>query len=42
MSEVIKSEALIDLPDKKGIISKQELLDEMLKVKSPLVKSKGQ
>jgi hypothetical protein len=29
MSEVIQSEALINLLDKKGIISKQELLAEM-------------
>jgi hypothetical protein len=29
MSEVIQSEALINLLEKKGIISKQELLEEM-------------
>jgi len=29
MSEVIQSEALINLLDKKGMISKQELLEEM-------------
>ena len=29
MSEVIQLEALINLLDKKGIISKQELLEEM-------------
>jgi hypothetical protein len=28
ISEVIQSEALINLPDKKGIINKLELLDE--------------
>lgn len=29
MSEVIQSEALINLLDRKGLISKQELLEEM-------------
>ena len=32
MSEVIQSEALINLLDRKGIISKQELLEEMRSV----------
>ena len=32
MSEVIQSEALINLLDRKGIISKQELLEEMRRV----------
>lgn len=32
MSEVIQSEALINLLDRKGIISKQELLEEMKRV----------
>ncbi len=36
MSEVIQSEALINLLDRKGIISKQELLDEMKRVKASL------
>ena len=40
MSEVIQSEALINLLDKKGIISKQELLNEMRRVKVMMVKSK--
>jgi len=40
MSEVIQSEALINLLDKKGIISKQELLNEMRRVKAMMVKSK--
>jgi len=40
MSEVIQSEALINLLDKKGIISKQELLNEMRRVKATMVKSK--
>ena len=39
MSEVIQSEALINLLDKKGIISKQELLDEMKIVQATLPKS---
>ena len=40
MSEVIQSEALINLLDKKGIVSKQELLNEMRRVKAIMVKSK--
>mgnify|MGYP001324457087 FL=1 len=40
MSEVIQSEAIINLLDKKGIISKQELLNEMRRVKAIMVKSK--
>ena len=39
MSEVIQSEALINLLDKKGIISKQELLEEMKRVQANLSKS---
>ena len=38
MSEVIQLEALINLLDKKGIISKQELLEEMKRIKSKLPK----
>ncbi|OQC18339.1 MAG: hypothetical protein BWX72_00082 [Firmicutes bacterium ADurb.Bin080] len=38
MSEVIQSEALINLLDKKGIISKQELLEEMKTIKAKLPK----
>ena len=42
MSEVIQSEALINLlVDKKGIISKQELLEEMKKVQASMIKSKS-
>ncbi|MDM7987338.1 MAG: hypothetical protein QUS13_08400 [Smithella sp.] len=41
MSEVIQSEALINLLDKKGIISKQELLEEMKKVQATMVSGKG-
>ena len=40
MSEVIQSEALINLLDKKGIISKQELLNEMIRVKAMMIKTK--
>jgi len=40
MSEVIQSEALINLLDKKGIISKQELLEEMKRVQTSLIKAK--
>ncbi len=36
MSEVIQSEALINLLDRKGIITKRELLEEMKKVKALL------
>ncbi len=40
MSEVIQSEALINLLDKKGLISKQELLAEMKRVQAKMIKSK--
>ena len=40
MSEVIQSEALINLLDRKGVISKQELLEEMKRVQSTMIKSK--
>ena len=39
MSEVIQSEALINLLDRKGIISKTELLEEMKRVQATLPKS---
>jgi hypothetical protein len=41
MSEVIQSEALINLLDKKGVISKQELLEEMKRVQAKMVKSRS-
>lgn len=41
MSEVIQSEALINLLDKKNIISKQELLEEMKKVQASMLKAKS-
>ena len=40
MSEVIQSEAIINLLDKKGIISKQELIEEMKRVKTKMIKPK--
>jgi hypothetical protein len=39
-SEVIQSEALINLLDKKGLISKRELLEEMKRVQASIIKSK--
>lgn len=36
MSEVIQSEALINLLDRKGIITKKELLEEMKRVQTTL------
>ena len=39
MSGVIQSEALINLLDKKGIISKKELLEEMKRVQTSMMKS---
>ncbi len=40
MSEVLQSEALINLLDRKGIISKQELLEEMKRVQASMLKAK--
>ena len=40
MSEVIQSEALINLLDKRGVISKKELLEEMKRVQATMIKSK--
>jgi len=39
MSEVIQSEALINLLDRKGIISKDELLEEMKRVQASMLKA---
>jgi len=36
MSEVIQSDALINLLDRKGIISKKELLEEMKRVQASM------
>jgi hypothetical protein len=40
MSEIIQSEALINLLDRKGLISKQEFLEEMKKVQAKMIKAK--
>ena len=39
LSEVITSEAIINLLDKKGIISKQELMKEMKRVQASMLKA---
>ena len=39
MSGIIQSEALINLLDEKGIISKQELLEEIKRVQALMIKS---
>jgi hypothetical protein len=39
LSEVITSEAMINLLDRKCIISKQELLEEMKRVQASMVKA---
>ena len=39
MSEVIQSEALINILDRKGLVSKQELLVEMKKVQAAMIKA---
>lgn len=41
MSMVIQSEAITNLLEQKGLISKQELLDEMKRVHNDLKKAKG-
>ena len=41
MTEIIQSEALINILDRKGIISKQELLEEMKMVQAEMLKSKA-
>ncbi|MEN6320339.1 MAG: hypothetical protein ABFD82_16505 [Syntrophaceae bacterium] len=38
LSEVITSEAIINLLDRKGIISKQELMEEMKRVQASMLK----
>jgi hypothetical protein len=40
MSEVIQSEALFNVLEKKGIITKQELLEEIKRVQASLIKEK--
>ena len=39
LSEVITSEAIINLLDRKGIISKQELMEEMKRVQASILKA---
>ena len=39
LSEVITSEAIINLLDRKGIISKQELMEEMKRVQASMVRA---
>jgi len=39
ISEIIQSEALVNLLERKGIITKQELLEEIKKIQIDLVKS---
>jgi hypothetical protein len=39
LSEVITSEAIINLLDRKGIISKQELIEEMKRVQASILKA---
>lgn len=41
MSEVIQSDALINLLDRKGIISKKELLEEMKRVQASMLTAKA-
>ncbi len=41
MSEVIQSDALINLLDRKGITTKKELLEEMKKVQRSMVKAES-
>ena len=41
LSEVITSEAIINLLDKKGIINKQELIEEMKRVQAALKNADG-
>jgi hypothetical protein len=39
ISEIIQSEALVNLHEKKGIISKQELLEEIKKGQASMLKA---
>jgi len=41
VSEIVQSEALINLLDKKGLIFKQEILEEMKRIKAAMLKSKA-
>jgi hypothetical protein len=39
ISEIIQSEALVNLLEKKGIITKQEWLEEIMKIQASILKS---
>jgi hypothetical protein len=39
LSEVITSEAIINLLDRKGVISKQELMEEIKRIPASMVKA---
>ncbi|MGO9139611.1 MAG: hypothetical protein ACLP9S_17130 [Syntrophales bacterium] len=39
LNEVITSEAIINLLDRKGVISKQELMEEMRRVQASMVRA---
>ena len=39
ISEIIQSEALVNLLERKGIISKEELLEEIMKVQASMLKA---
>ena len=39
ISEIIQSEALVNLLERKGIITKEELLEEIKKVQASVVKT---
>ena len=41
LSEVIQSEALINLLERKGIVSRKELLEEIKRVNARRLKSEG-
>lgn len=41
MSEVVQLEALTNLLDRKGIISKQELMEEIKRLQATMVKADG-
>ena len=41
MSEVIQSEALFNLLERKGIITKQELLEEIKRVQASMIRAKN-
>jgi hypothetical protein len=40
ISEIIQSEALVNILERKGLITKQELLEEIKKVQASMLKDK--